>query len=272
MENEAFRLFNLNEDFSRFSSPPCLIVQDELHLISSSLGTIYSLFEFVVDELSTVNGIGPKIVGATATVRNAKQQCIKIYNRKNYAQFPPVGIDIDDSFYSRKKTEDPEGRLYVGVMGSGNTSTTSKLRLDSLIYEGVNTLTEVSNKVLDNYYTLLSYFNTVKELGKYRTLLEDDMSAYRKFISRHLGNFYLPYNPDRITELSSQMSADQINSSLDTLENIRLQDIDTSSSIIEFLGSIGINSLKDLELSKYYKRRWFNIISDYRLILKNFVI
>ncbi|WP_242094330.1 helicase-related protein [Aestuariivivens sediminicola] len=258
--NEAFRLFNYDSDFNLICSPPSLIVQDELHLISSSLGTIYSLFEFAVDELSDNNGVKPKIIGATATVRNAEQQCIKIYNRERYTQFPPVGIDIDDSFYSRKKEKDPDGRLYVGIMPSGNTSTTAKLRLDSLLYEGINCISGVENKVLDNYYTLLAYFNTVKELGKYRTLLEDDMVAYRKFLTNHLHNIYIGYNPDRIAELSSQMTADQINTTLDDLENVRLHKTNIHSNCVKFLSEIGINSIKDLEQSKYNKWRWIPIM------------
>lgn len=269
-KKEVFRLFNFNDDFSRYSPPPSLIVQDELHLISSSLGTIYSLFEFAIDELTTFQGSKPKIVGATATVRNAKQQCVKIYNRKHYSQFPPVGVHIDDSFYSRKKTEDNNGRLYLGIMASGNTSTTAKLRLDSLLYEGVNILDDAENSELDNYYTLLAYFNTVKELGKYRTLLEDDMNAYRKFLSKHFKNLQLPYNPNRIVELSSQMTSDEINFGLDRLENTRLQLTDLSNDIVNFLSSIGINTKKDLEQAKY-KWNWISVFNSHWKKIKELV-
>ena len=262
-KKESFKLFNYDENFDRACSPPSLIIQDELHLISSSLGTIYSLFEFVIDELCTVEGVSPKVVGATATVRNAKQQCINIYNRKKYAQFPPSGISIDDSFYSRKKEIDDKARVYVGVMPSGFTSTTAKLRLDSLLIEGINSFTKTSHSVLDNYYTLLAYFNTVKELGKYRTLLEDDMVAYRKFLCSIFNTHFSGYIPDRIIELSSQMNADQINTGLEVLEKVRLHKIDEEDEIILFLNSIGIRSLKDLELTKYKKGwswSWLHII------------
>ncbi|WP_026449728.1 helicase-related protein [Aequorivita capsosiphonis] len=261
-KKEVFRLFNFNDDFSRFCPPPSLIVQDELHLISSSLGTIYSLFEFAIDELTNHKGSKPKIIGATATVRNARQQCIKIYDRKYYSQFPPVGVRIDDSFYSRKKSEDDSGRLYLGIMASGNTSTTAKLRLDSLLYEGVNLMRNAKNSELDNYYTLLAYFNTVKELGKYRTLLEDDMNAYRKFLSKHFKNIHLQYNPSRIVELSSQMTSDEINIGLDRLENTRLQYTDLSDGVVKFLSEIGVNTEKDLQEVKY-KWKWISIFNDH---------
>jgi len=254
-KKECFRLFNYDSNLVRVSAPPSLIVQDELHLISSSLGTIYSLFEFVIDELCKNDGIGPKVVGATATVRNAKEQCINIYNRKKYSQFPPSGIKIDDSFYSRKKSIDPNARLYVGIMPSGFTQTTAKLRLDSMLFEIVNSITDTSNKTLDNYYTLLAYFNTVKELGKYRTLLEDDMVAYRKFLSSSFDTYLSQYRPDRVVELSSQMKADQITTGLEILEKVRLHKIDFKNDLVKFLNSIGVRSVKDIELTKY-KNGW----------------
>ena len=272
-KKECFRLFNFDSELERIAPPPSLIVQDELHLISSSLGTIYSLFEFVIDELCMDEGIGPKVVGATATVRNAKQQCINIYNRPKYAQFPPSGISIDDSFYSRKKKEDEKARIYVGVMPTGFTATTAKLRLDSILIEGANKIVDAPNDKLDNYYTLLAYFNTVKELGKYRTLLEDDMVAYRKFLSSTFDTLFSGYHPDRIIELSSQMNADQINSGLEILEKVRLHKIDTSNEVVRFLNAIGVRTLKDLEFTKYKKgwsMSWLPIIlSNWEFLSKN---
>ena len=259
--NKAFKLFNLNEQFDRLADPPKLIVQDELHLISSSLGTVYALFEFLIDKLCSEGSIRPKIIGATATVRNAKEQSLKVYNRKKYSQFPPNGLDIDDSFYSKKKKDDINGRVYVGVMASGFTSTTAKLRLDSFLHEGVN-LIESDNQIKDNYYTLLAYFNTVKELGKYRTLLEDDIVAYRKLICQFLKAFHLPYSSDRITELSSQMSSESINISLDELANVKLQLIDSNNKIVSYLNRKGIITQHDLDLSKVKSWSWKHFITN----------
>ena len=107
------------------------------------------MFEFVIDELSSDNGVKPKVIGATATVRNAEHQCTKIYNREKYAQFPPSGIHIDDSFYARKKSIDDKARLYMGVMPSGVTSATAKLRLDSILHDRINCITDAENKNFD---------------------------------------------------------------------------------------------------------------------------
>lgn len=55
--------------------PPELIIQDELHLITGPLGTIYGGYETVVEEMCCIekNGkkIRPKYIVSTATIRNA---------------------------------------------------------------------------------------------------------------------------------------------------------------------------------------------------------
>ena len=53
------------------SRPPELIVQDELHLISSALGSVAGLYEAGVDTVLRLRGIYPKYVASTATIRLA---------------------------------------------------------------------------------------------------------------------------------------------------------------------------------------------------------
>ena len=57
---EARSLFGWRADESR-ASPPQLIVQDELHLISGPLGTIAGLYETALDELCTLE-ISGKVI------------------------------------------------------------------------------------------------------------------------------------------------------------------------------------------------------------------
>lgn len=245
-KRESARLFNLDIDNNNqlLNPGPELIIQDELHLIGSSLGTIYGLFEYAIDKLCSLNGIKSKIVGATATVKNAKEQCERLYNRKYFIQFPPPGIDGDDSFFMKKNDNDSKPRKYIGFMSSGFTSSTAIIRLSSILMEAPNVF-EVPNKTLDKYYTLLVYFNSLKELGKFRTFIDDDISANRRFLaSQVLHKIHQNYS-GRDIELSSAMSADEITNALENLKKQKLQNELISDNIITELQRKGIRSILD---------------------------
>ena len=66
--------------------PPELIIQDELHLITGPLGTVYGAYETVIEDLCsyTIGGkkIKPKYVVSTATIKNAAEQTKCLYGRK----------------------------------------------------------------------------------------------------------------------------------------------------------------------------------------------
>lgn len=249
--SECFSLFNLAFDHDsviRTHSAPSLIIQDELHLISSALGTIYGVYEIVIDKLCREQrGKMPKIIGASATVRNAAEQCNRLYARAHFMQFPPPGVDADDSFFSRKiKGEDENSRMYVGFMASGTTTSTALIRLTSVLLERIPAL-PVDNRKLDNYYTLVVYFNALKELGKFRTFLTDDIVAYRKFLANHFGTFVKRFNHDELCELSSVMTADEITTGLDRLEKTTLPSVDREHAhFMAPLLSGGIRTLQDV--------------------------
>ncbi|WP_431235130.1 hypothetical protein ACQ856_11795 [Mycolicibacterium psychrotolerans] len=65
-----------------------LIIQDELHLISGPLGTLTGLYETVVDHLAGREGIKPKVIASTATIRRAHEQTMALFDRP-VKQFPP---------------------------------------------------------------------------------------------------------------------------------------------------------------------------------------
>jgi tetratricopeptide (TPR) repeat protein len=250
--SNCVNLFNIDmsqNEPQRVHAPPELILQDELHLISSALGTIYGVFEFVIDRLCMEKGHKPKVVGATATVREPELQCQRLYGRDSFMQFPPPGIDADDSFYAVKKTNDEFARMYVGFMPSGVTSSTALIRLTSVLLERI-TLMKYQNNEIDSYYSLVIYFNALKELGKFRTFLSDDIVAYRKILANYFNVAVKTYDHSRLNELSSVMNSDQITKALDKLEKTTLPNNSRLEvGLKDYLYSIGIRNLKDFQIS-----------------------
>lgn len=270
----ASQLFNLESGTTgaqRVFASPDLVLQDELHLISSALGTIYGVFEFVIDRLCAEQGGKPKVVGATATVRDPSVQCERLYGRKGFMQFPPPGIDADDAFYALKKFNDDNARMYVGFMPSGITSSTALIRLTSVLLERTP-LISCENFALDGYYSLVVYFNALKELGKFRTFLTDDIAAYRRILSTYFNTIVKNYDHSRLSELSSDMTSDLITKSLDKLEKTTLpKNSNLSSPLKDFLYSIGIRNLKDFQIASYRARFITNrdFFQKYNLTFKN---
>ncbi|MFH5883668.1 hypothetical protein ACG2F4_05105 [Halalkalibaculum sp. DA3122] len=248
--SDTFNLFNLSTDGKKTVAkfpPPELIVQDELHLINSSLGTIYGVYEMAIDKFCSRNGIKPKVVSATATARNAEKQCKLIYGRENFLQFPPSGIDIDDSFFSRKITSDEElGRYYLGLQPSGFTNTVAQIRLVATLLQRISSM-GFGNDIIDKYYTVLVYFNTLRELGKFRTLNEDDIVAYRNFLSKQFKSINTGYKEERTEELSSALDSDQINNALEKLEKATLPE-DTDYPELKEFYQLGIRRINDIDI------------------------
>lgn len=212
-KGEAISFFKYNE-----CDPPELIIQDELHLISGPLGTLVGLFEIALDYLCSANGIKPKIIASTATICEADEQVEELYNRKTL-QFPPPGIDIEDSFFT--KEEDivkVPGRMYVGICGIGQTQMTTEVRLFASILQRISKL-NLTDDILDKYWTLVSYFNSIRELGKASTLVNDDVKDYMIRIASRTGSLQDTrkiYNAD---ELTSRNSSSQIVKTLEELKS-----------------------------------------------------
>jgi len=171
-------------------NPPDLIIQDELHLLLGPLGSAVSLFEAAIDQLCSYKRgdgvvIRPKIISSTATTRNTNLQVRALYDR-DVSIFPKNGTDYDDSFFAfykrEKKREEDEWafvskRKYIGIMPTGRTQMTTQIRLAAILFVH-RALYELKNKKLleekdksfietaDYYYSIISYFNSLKEVGK----------------------------------------------------------------------------------------------------------
>jgi hypothetical protein len=166
--------------------PPDLIIQDELHLISGPLGTMVGLYESALDELCALQKDGktvrPKIVASTATVRRAETQIRALFNRHCVDIFPPPGPDRRDSFFAETlPSSERNARLYVGIAAQGRSPKVAMLRVYlALLGAAQKCHNQIKKRgatasAADPYLTLLGYFNSLRELGGARRLIEDEV-------------------------------------------------------------------------------------------------
>jgi len=183
--------------------PPSLIIQDELHLIEGPLGSMVGAYELAIDILSSTKEFKPKYIASSATIKESKNQVGAIF-RKNASIFPPQGITIEDNYFSeskedRKSKSDRSGRVYMGICAPQKILTLPvriwatllsevyKIRKTPEVY-GLDTkfieyskenpgktFEEFIEEQTDGYWTLIGYFNAIKDLQILRSLYDDDI-------------------------------------------------------------------------------------------------
>lgn len=173
---DARSLFGLADGYD----PPELIVQDELHLISGPLGSMVAHYETAIEALCR-SGDGtraPKIVASTATIARASEQIRALYNNRSGFLFPPQGLRVGESFFAGESTAGA-GRLYVGVFASALPShVTAQIRVVSALLQTAKSLAVSEPALIDPYWTLMAYFNSIRELGHAATLIRADIREY----------------------------------------------------------------------------------------------
>jgi hypothetical protein len=223
---QARALFGIAEDGTRAFSPPGLIIQDELHLISGPLGSMVGLYEPIIEELCTdkrgAQEAKPKIVSSTATIRNYTEQVHGLYARKHTSLFPPPGLDADDSFFARvARHEDgtlERGRLYVGVHAPGLGSLqTVQVRTFSALLQSPQPMVSADR---DPWWTLLLFFNSLRELGTTLTLFQSDIPDLLKgSLRQRLGVGFQDIRQLRkILELTGRLPGDEVPKAISALE------------------------------------------------------
>lgn len=207
--------------------PPDVVIQDELHLISGPLGTMVGLYETALDELSTIEKQGhrirPKIIASTATVRRAESQIRALFNRRHVDVFPPPGPDVRNSFFARThSTTESNARQYLGIAAQGRSPKVIMLRVYlALLAAGQKAYLEAGGKKNENnpadpYMTLLGYFNSLRELGGARRLIEDEVRtqlmgrSIRKRVGDDRGLFLDRTIAYEVVELTSRVSTDKV--------------------------------------------------------------
>lgn len=219
---QARNLFGLGGSGAREVSPPSLIIQDELHLISGPLGSMVGLYEPIIDELCTdrrgANPVVPKIIASTATVRRYREQIKGLFGRETVELFPPHGLEEGRSFFAEPAvspdgTPEP-GRRYIGVMSASLGSTqTVQVRVAAATLQAA---TEIPEPDRDGYWTNLNFLNSLRELGNTVSLVQSDIPDYLTGLRRRDG--IEPRWPHRTMELTSRRRSDEIPKAIEQLQ------------------------------------------------------
>jgi len=241
--------------------PPDLVIQDELHLISGPLGTMAGLYETALDELATIERDGkrirPKIIASTATVRRAESQIRALFNRRSVDVFPPPGPDVRDSFFARThSTDESNARQYVGIAAQGRSPKVIMLRVYlSLLAAAQKAYLEAGgnkneNNPADPYMTLLGYFNSLRELGGARRLIEDEVRTQltgrsrRKRIGEEDGLFRDRTIAYEVVELTSRVSTDKVSEAKRRLQQAFREKDHVDVAIATNMISVGLDIMR----------------------------
>ena len=170
--------------------PPELIIQDELHLISGPLGSMVGHYETVVDALCVDERadarIRAKVIASTATIARAESQVKGLYGRPAFL-FPPQALKAGDSFFAEER-EDKVGRLYVGVFATALPShVTAQVRTMGALLQAPKLFAPSAPDVIDPYWTMMGYFNSLRELGHAATLIRADIREFLNAMWDRLG-------------------------------------------------------------------------------------
>lgn len=230
--------------------PPDLIIQDELHLLLGPLGSAVALFESAVDQLCTrEDGTRPKIISSTATTRNTQLQIAALFARK-VNLFPKPGVECDDSFFAfyrrtfksiaDKTPEYLSKRKYIGVLPTGRTQIWMQMRLAAIVmtHRAIFELKELGEKhpiefesykdfekAMDYYHTTISYFNSLKEVGKTQSQVQTYiLKELRRVFARvvrpqKLMHSIYTYGPIQESELTGRLSGEEVKNELKSVES-----------------------------------------------------
>ena len=200
-------------------SPPDLIIQDELHLIDGPLGSLFGLYEAMVSGIIKKQNGNPKYIASTATISNASKQVDLLFSKKLF-QFPPHGLDISNNFFVRDRDveelwdESNAGRVYMGFYAPGKGPMTPQVRLWARMCKISSD--NISDDNIENYWTTVGYFNSIKELGGVLALYRDDIKSRLENIGGNME--YKKLNEENKEELSSRNSSTELPIILDNLE------------------------------------------------------
>jgi len=213
--------------------PPDLIIQDELHLIEGPLGSMVGLYEAAVDLLCMKNGIPVKYIASSATIRGANSQVRSVFARDAQI-FPPYGLRAHDRFFIRQRVsphpldESNPGRAYVGICSPGKGPLTPVRRIWGVLLQTVHDLAQQNPQDADYFWTLVGYFNAIRELAGAVSLYRQDIPEE---LLRLAGDNARDLPEDNAIELSSRTSSTELPVRLEELERGFTGDVKNPGSV-----------------------------------------
>lgn len=196
--------------------PPSLVIQDELHLISGSLGTIVGIYEAAIRSLLKWRGTSPKIVASTATIRSAGEQ-VQGLMASRVEVFPPSGLDADDSFFAELDLEEP-GRVYTGIMPQAFAPAWAIGQVAGRLLSMPQAVASLTPEERDAYWSLVIYHNSLRELGRTVTILRDDVRTLLEREEQLTDAGSRTVGADGVYELTSNVSSHELVEILERLE------------------------------------------------------
>ena len=187
--------------------PPNLIIQDELHLLSGPLGTMAGLLETALAvSWKCTSGHVPKYIAATATIRGAERDVGLMYGR-DLNVFPPPLLDASDNFFSSESQT--SGRLHVGVLAGGGRarSALEQVAASMLASSTVARNLGAKEESVDPYWTLVMYYNSLRELGSGMTAVQQNVP---RWMSQYGGEQGLREFNAQPIELTSRRSSAEL--------------------------------------------------------------
>ena len=200
--------------------PPDLIIQDELHLLTGPLGSLVGLFESVIESLCTKDKHIPKIIASTATTRNTSEQVKQLYSNRAVNIFPPSGLSHDDSFFLKQDNKN-SNRKYLGFMPTGKTGIDSQIHLLKTLFIARLKIYLADKEQIDPYWTLVSYYNSLKDVGRMSNKVGDEIQTFIKQAQKRLrleNSFNYFGLKSRTRELTSRIDGVSIKQYLSQLE------------------------------------------------------
>jgi len=239
-KRDAAKMLGVGTD----AKSPDLIIQDELHLISGPLGSMVGFFEMIVELIASKGGHCPKVIASTATTRNTGDQVYKLYN-KEVIVFPAQGITYNDNFFSH--VEDKSMRRHIGICPQAFPVKAEIRIIAQLILAKISLLktylkkigvditdtSEISKALLENgqlrkeidpYWTLVLYYNSLKDLGRTRSRVSQEIFENLRTQKRYMQfppafDFVWSGIDKRVQEFTSRMDSSQIKDMLTRAES-----------------------------------------------------